>query len=135
MAEFVTVMKERARMCKDANKDSRCTNCGLARIKNRSNLTCYVYIERFPEEAEKIIMDWAAEHPVETMKDRFFKMFPNAPKNYDNNISPRCCPYHLGWEEIGRCNDFKTCLQCWNRPYEEKEAEKGENNKCKTTWI
>ena len=128
MAEFVTVMKERMRMCKDANKDSRCTNCGLARIKNRSNLTCYVYIERFPEEAEKIIMDWAAGHPAETMKDRFFKMFPNA--ELDDEGTPKCCPSHLGWEEIYRCNDFETCLQCWNRLYEEKEAEKkGRTNK------
>ena len=124
MAEFVTVMKERMRMC----KTQTCSQCGLHEGASTFGLPCASFVIRYPEESEKIIMDWAAKHPVETMKDRFFRLFPNA--ELGDEGTPKCCPYHLGWEEIYRCNDFETCLQCWNRPYEEKETEKkGRTNK------
>ena len=119
MAEFVTVMKKREQMCKANWKVSDCTNCGLSSIGTGKMMNCREYTEKHPEEAEKIIMDWAERHPVETMKDRFFKMFPNAPK--DENGYPECCPHQLGWAKCGRCKDFETCLQYWNRPYEENK--------------
>ena len=118
MAEFVTVIKERDRLHEAVYNGGRgCKECPLSSGKNGKNSDCMYFCIRYPEEAEKIIMKWSAEHPVETMKDRFFKMFPNALKR--NNGIPRCCLHHLGWAERGRCNDFENCLQCWNRPYEE----------------
>lgn len=118
MAEFVTVMKERKRMCSSFSRNCG-TICYLSSHNNGVGCLCTDYVIRYPEEAEKIIMKWAAEHPVETMKDRFFKMFPNAPK--DENGYPECCPHQLGWAKCGRCKDFETCLQYWNRPYEENK--------------
>lgn len=118
MAEFVTVMKEFARMCR-----GKCSDCPLSQKNNGINQICSAVLKRFPEEAENIIMEWAAEHPVETMKDRFFKMFPNA--KVDDDGTPKCCPHHLGWAE--RCWKYEanmpSCSECWNRPYEERSAE------------
>ena len=119
MAEFVTVMNEKERLCNYNRREFSCKNCELWSTNTGSTLPCYVYMARFPEEAEKIVMDWAERHPVETMKDRFFNMFPNAPK--DENGYPECCPHQLGWAKCGRCKDFETCLQYWNRPYEENK--------------
>lgn len=121
MAEFVTVMRERERMCKATRKAQGCSECELSSFKKGVGRTCYAYTADFPEEAEKIIMDWAAEHPVETMKDRFFKMFPNAPKLKDGN--PISCPRHLGWaESCAKNRGIAHCIDCWNRPYEERSV-------------
>lgn len=113
MAEFVTVMKEFERMC----SHSQCEEC---EIKGKREMgSCGEYVVRFPEEAEKIIMDWAAAHPAETMKDRLFKMFPDAQKKYAG--VPVICPYWLGWGEESDCEIHKgKCDSCWSRPYEER---------------
>ena len=124
MAEFVTVMKERKRICEYNKKAFNCTNCELSSTKNGSSLTCYVYIARFSEEAEKIIMDWAVEHPAETMKEHFFKLFPNAPRNAKG--APEGCNRNLGWSTLEECVKYEDCNECWNRPYKEKNAPEGE---------
>ena len=116
MAEFVTVMKEFARMC----EAERCKKCEMNDPDD--DVSCSLWAKKHPEEAEKIIMDWAAANPVETMKDRFVKMFPDA--DLEDDGAPKCCPHHLGWAK--RCWKHKgieaTCSACWNRPYEERNA-------------
>ena len=118
MAEFVTVMKERERMCEEnCKKGRKCAICKLSSRNNGKGMACANFTIEHPEESEKIIMDWAAAHPVETMKDRFFKMFPNAPKTYSG--VPRCCVKCVGWVEM--CPN-SSCSECWNRPYEERSV-------------
>lgn len=55
MAEFQEVMRQRTRMCKSYAK---CENCGLDVFSSCSN-----YPDDKLEMAERIIMEWAADHP------------------------------------------------------------------------
>lgn len=112
MAEFETVVRAAKRMCKHI-----CDSCPLSVANNGTPFVCKTFIEEHPEKAEKIIMKWAAEHPVETMKDRFFKMFPDAP--LDEEGMPIACARVLGWvDECLKGSD--CCYKCWGRPYEER---------------
>lgn len=124
MAEFVTVMRERKRMCKATRKAQGCTKCELSSFKNGSGMTCYTYTVDSPEEAENIIMDWAAEHPQKTLADRFYKLFPNGLKN--DRGEPHICPRYLGW--VKECDDYSRCscndgFVCtkWQTPWEEEK--------------
>lgn len=121
MAEFVTVMREFDRMCVAS---STVCDCAIdSAMQGYRIARCEQFLVNHPKEAEKIIMDWAAEHPVETMKDRFFKMFPDAPVT--KNGFPRGCPSSLGWTEgCSKNKEIENCVDCWNRPYEEKTPQR-----------
>ena len=69
MAEFQKVMQERQRMC---NSYRSCCQC---RINAVLNDICTVWITKNPEEAERIIMKWAAEHPIMTNARKFEEVF------------------------------------------------------------
>lgn len=68
MAEFQTVIKERMRMCKESGV---CNDCPLSANKRKQALHCPGFMFDFPEEAEKIIMQWASEHPIMTNGKKF----------------------------------------------------------------
>ena len=111
MAEFVTVIKELNRMCESLG--AKCSGCKLSSYNNDYKQTCVGMVEDHPEETEKIVMKWAAEHPAETIADHFFKMFPNAPRNIAGR--PQFCPDRLGVKSS--CHGV-TCKECWGRPWE-----------------
>ncbi len=68
MAEFVTVMKELKRLC-----DGRqCSECPMNIFKT---LDCQIWIRYNPFEAERIIMQWAAENPIVTNSMKFKEVF------------------------------------------------------------
>ena len=69
MSEFKKVMQERQRMC---NSYRSCCQC---RINAVLNDICAVWITKNPEEAERIIMEWAARHPVKTNRMKFEEVF------------------------------------------------------------
>ena len=117
MAEFATVMKELDRMCKSVEACE--SDCPLCLHKQVCYEDCYLAVREQPEEAEEIIMQWAAEHPRKTMLQKFRELFPDAPM--DNSGRPQICPAHLGW---GDTCDGGTCYDCWNQPYAEPEGEK-----------
>lgn len=71
MAEFQTVIKERERMC---NCFDFCVHCPLRKVQKRSVL-CRDWTFRNPAEAEQIIMQWAAEHPLVTNGAKFEEIF------------------------------------------------------------
>lgn len=60
MAEFVNVIKERNRMCD--HFISCGAGCPMYEVINIA-LPCHDWIYKHPEEAERIILKWAAEHP------------------------------------------------------------------------
>ena len=103
MAEFSTVMRELHRMCKSGEYEYD---------------DCYQTVKEMPEEAEKIIMQWAAEHPPETMLQKFKELFPYAPLRAG---IPDVCPAVLGWV-ASNTNCSHVCCDCWDRPYEEPEG-------------
>ena len=72
MAEFITVMREYNRMC---NSDMGCDNCQVSASNNGTGASCYHFIRKSPEKAERIIMSWASEHPILTNRKKFEEVF------------------------------------------------------------
>ena len=78
MAEFVEVMKQRNRICDGYECDGGCP-------LNLEDISCGNLMRNKPQEAEKIIMDWAKENPEMTRQEKFKEVFGFKP-NY------RGCP-------------------------------------------
>lgn len=71
MAEFHTVMKEKRRMCKQIGD---CSKCPISFLNNKSSF-CTTFMAESPEDAERIIMRWASEHPIMTNRRKFEEVF------------------------------------------------------------
>jgi hypothetical protein len=71
MAEFQTVIKERERMC---NSFLGCMRCPLAKWQ-LGIAGCRDRTFDNPAEAERIIIQWAAEHPLVTNGAKFEEIF------------------------------------------------------------
>lgn len=87
-----------------------CINCPLF-----INGTASCTPNELPNNAEKIINKWVAEHPVKTYAMDFFEKFPNAPRSSDG--IPQTC-----WEHVygdGRYCPSDACTECWNREMKE----------------
>lgn len=111
MADFVEVIKQFKRMCKTNRND--CRECFF------DGRTCESYFLVQPKESEKIIIDWAIEHPVMTNRDKFKEIFGDI---LEDSIGLYGC---IGF----KCNaDCETCTlpDFWEREYKEpKERENG----------
>lgn len=115
MAEFVAVMKEYRRMC-DKNV---CEECTLYRENNPANFECVEFMEAYPEEAEKIIMNWAKAHPEEK--------YPSWKRWLDENFSSgrgpnwfTPCVFDISL--VKECDD--NCTHCLQRLIPANIAEK-----------
>lgn len=107
--EFKEAMRVWKRMCKTLGDG--CEGCPLERL-------CSGGLREYPEEAETILVKWAAEHPAKTIADDFFEKFPNAPRLGDKK--PLTCAVNCGY--IDKCPDdylSLECDNCWQRPLEE----------------
>lgn len=115
MAEFKEVMKQRKRMC----NCTICENCWLSLLSNREHKTCMSFIIDCADKAEKIIMDWAKEHPIVTNKDKFKEVFGDAAASLI---------------DLNECNIFDcrelvvSCDNCqfdnfWEKEYKEPKGE------------
>ena len=71
MAEFQTVIHERQRMCSSYN------TCRQCYINDLLTDTCAAWIMKNPEATERIVMKWAAEHPIKTNGMKFKEVFGN----------------------------------------------------------
>ena len=99
-----------------------CRDCSLSIENNGTEEMCMTFICKHPEEAEKIIMGWVAAHPVKTLADLFFELFPNALRDAAGN--PRVCPMMLGWLE--KCGARHICHECgfcqmWSEPWRDEK--------------
>ena len=70
MAEFQKIAKERERMCESFKG---CKECPMYNL-TQGNF-CGTKILNHPEESERIIMQWAAEHPIKTNGMKFKEVF------------------------------------------------------------
>lgn len=70
MAEYVTVSRELNMMC-DKN---RCAECPITKHRHEC-VNCYAWMSNHPEEVERIVMQWAAEHPLITNGMKFSEVF------------------------------------------------------------
>ena len=68
MAEFAKVADELTRMCR--RYDGFCKECPLGFAAS-----CRNWVIGQPEEAEEIIMKWAAEHPFKSNGTKFCEVF------------------------------------------------------------
>jgi len=68
--EFKEFCKERSRMCKF---NQYCSRCDIGDKKEPG--MCADYCVKNPDEAEKIVSEWAEEHPVVTNADKFREVF------------------------------------------------------------
>ena len=110
MAEFQEVMKQRERMCE--NVHGNCSRCDIGKLANEKDLYCHNIMLDYYKESEKIIMDWAEEHPIKTNADKFKEVFGFIP---DSEYCPNKCP------ENG-------CANCeyrhfWSQEYKEPKGE------------
>lgn len=97
MAEFVEVMGNIKKMCKSYSK---CKDCPICSINNRTIWGCDAFAKEYPKETEEIVMKWLEEHPVKTNADKFKEVFG------------------IDVVELQKyANDF------WNQEYKESEEE------------
>lgn len=61
MADFLSVIKEAARMCNFFNRD--CNKCALSYHKNRKYISCQGLIFSYPEVYQSIVMEWSKSNP------------------------------------------------------------------------
>ena len=109
--------KEVKRLCTTHREKHRtCSGCPLVALGCNIKYTTQEHIIA--------LQKWSDEHLLETRAEHFFKMFPNAPKNYMSSI-PMTCVKYLGWvKECEKGYSSKHCEECWNEPY----VERGANN-------
>lgn len=118
--EFKEVVKIRSRMCDYYEDCDDCPiggfspNCvgGLLKVENTDS-------------CERILEEWAKEHPVMTNADKYIEVIKNVFGGDVDKTKTRsvCIKYILGIE----CNDECTCTEClkwWGKEYKEPEKEK-----------
>lgn len=71
MAEFRDVAKAYKRLC---DSQETCKDCVLGKLASNA-VCCEEAIVKCPEEAERIIMQWAKENPLMTNRMRFEEVF------------------------------------------------------------
>lgn len=104
-------LEGRKRMC-SYYKD--CTGCPL----KQDEMLCGDFMYKNTKEAIEAINNWCKKHPIVTISNKFFEVFPNA-KTQSNGM-PTICPDVLGYENaksdgIG-CSEEK-CKKCWSQEY------------------
>lgn len=126
MAEFVEVMKQERRLCKhydkiDAGMD--CESCPLDYKNNRIGKSLCIYLgkggdEETFKEIEKIVTEWAAEHPepvYPSWQEAWKELFP-----YVTHIP--CPELYFGVECCD--HDDRYCVACKAKPIPAEIAEK-----------
>ena len=109
-----------ARMCNAENK--HCSECPLSEANTNSELYCESYLLKYPDKANKIILDWCKAHPVKTRQSEFLKHYPNA-RMSDGVID--ICPQNFDTTFI--CTDEMECKVClkgyWSKEVKENEKD------------
>lgn len=110
MAEFIQVIKNLKRMCKDAGKCGKCPMKMLGDVEG-SIYRCKVTVMENPEETERIVMEWAKEHPAKTNAEKFKEVFG---KELNIVNSSECDGFTCPTSTCGDCefNGF------WSKEYE-----------------
>lgn len=116
MAEFVEVMRQARRMC-DMQKDT-CKDCPAGATEGRICRLNVIEISEDDVEVERIVMDWAAEHPEPVYPswiDAWQQLFPGA-----KNVP--CPKLYFGAD----CTDGsgEGCIVCKRSPISAEIAEK-----------
>lgn len=119
MAEFSEVMKQRERMHNAF--ENNCDNCPISSFNNGIDLVCERFTIYHPQESEKIIMNWAKEHPAKTNAEKFKEVF-----GFDISKGAGGC-------NGTNCPPNKFCSECdhlgfWNKEYKEQSNDTSGND-------
>lgn len=110
MAEFQEVMRQGKRMCE---RRDACGSCPIFKAKISCPVVCYED-DRPLVNAERIIMEWAAEHPESrypTWNEWYQECFPDAPLK---------CRRAFMYTSCGT----RTCDECLSEPIPADIAQK-----------
>ena len=110
MAEFKKVMEDFYRMCNTYSDDEHCNDsCPLSSKKNGKHIACKVFKERYIEESEQIIEDWAKKNPIITNRMKAKEIFGHdlnvycyADAEFRSICDEHCkeCPYYKDAEYV-----------------------------------
>ncbi len=114
--DAVKYFKEKARMSQNCNIG--CDNCLLGTASDLLDVACADFEQFKPDEAVKIVEEWAKAHPQKTRKQDFFEKYPNAPKDEKGYPKRGCCIY-LGYYDNCKPDSIEGCYDCWDEPVEE----------------
>ena len=127
MAEFTEIMRQAKRLCAAHYSMCDSSNCPL---DNEEEDACRLLPDHDGEdynELERIIMDWAKEHPepvYPSWEAAWRRLFPDA------DIERVFCPeifgdkYKCDWCQGWSCDDNYSCDECLERPIPAEVAEK-----------
>lgn len=121
MAEFTEIVKQARRMCEYYSQREGCRGCQLSRVKTGrvSASLCKTITSINAQDAieiERIVTEWAKEHPEPTYpswEDAWKSLFPN--------VVDTPCPNECFGEE---CPGDMDCIKCVKRPMSKHVAEK-----------
>lgn len=103
-------LETKKRMCESFTE---CTGCAL----ESCGIMCDDVSNIESDEAIAIVQKWGEEHPVKTLMDKFFEVFPNVQKS-NNGVPVGICPIAVGYHNIIKCGHIKgDCIVCWSQPY------------------
>ena len=119
MAEFVEIVNQARRICEYYSKDEDCDSCPLSIEKTGRDdglcLTITSIDARDAIEIERIVTEWAKEHPEPTYpswEDGWKSLFPDADCPCPNDCFGEVCPEGI------------DCSGCLDRPMSKRVAEK-----------
>ena len=120
MAEFAEIVKHARRLCDYYSQNEGCRGCPLSRDKTGgvSNSLCRTITSIDAQNAieiERIVTEWAKEHPEPTYpswEDGWKSLFPDAECPCPNDCFGEECPTNMG------------CTGCVKRPMNKYVAEK-----------
>jgi len=111
-------LETRARMTEKC--EIPCKDCPFVNEDNGMDSDCNILERDYPDEAIAIVQKWGEEHPVKSLIDKFFEIFPNAMKDKDG-LPERFCPRQFGYKDDGCYLPNDKCVECWSQPYVEVE--------------
>nr|DAE98771.1 MAG TPA: hypothetical protein [Caudoviricetes sp.] len=119
--DAVEFLKEADRMHNFDDQD--CAGCEINKRRG-DNLSCVNWVLSHPDEAVKVVEQWAKEHPRKTRQSEFLKMFPRVSMTADGIIA--FCPDSMDSEfecpRKTRDNIDPICGEC-RREYWLEEVE------------
>lgn len=112
--EATEYLKEKGRLTNGCGIS--CNSCWLSSDNNRKKIRCNYLEFEYPEEAVKIVKQWAKENPKKTYLSVLLEKFPKTILN-GKGIPDSFCPNEI----FGKGNCIAdSCEECWNKEYEEE---------------
>lgn len=91
-----------------------CADCPFSKRSRGSEIGCAVFEMRHPDEATKIVREWADRHPVQTRIEYFKKCFPLV---RENSVRGSCSKYYFDSDPVATSPCQLSCEECWDMPF------------------